>query len=467
MHMHCTLVFAVGLGLNCYLAFSAWASQPLDIGSRLELFVDDYLVDRLTGVHQQVHQPKPQEVVLVTDQSWEGNTCAYYTIFQDGDLYRMFYRGSHADEKTQRAAHAEVTCYAESRDGVHWTRPALGLYAWEGSKQNNIILTELGTHCFVAFRDDNPACPPEARYKGISRGKRGSQSGLFVFQSADAIHWTLMSDSPVITQGAFDSQNLAFWDPHTRMYVDYHRAFSDGVRSIMTCTSTDYLQWTKPQLLRYANAPQQHLYTNAIRPYPRAPHLRIGFPTRFLPEDQQVEPIFMSSRDGLNFTRWDQAVIPRTAPEDRGGNRSNYMANGLVMLPGNDREYSVYATEAYYTGPDSRLRRFSYRVDGFVSIHSDTAGGELITKPLTFAGQQLVLNYETSPQGSVQVEIQDERGQPIPGFELSSCAKLQGDELAQAVTWQNAPPLNALAGKPVRIRLQMSEADLYSLQFKP
>src|SRR5688572_20545668 len=87
------------------------AAEPLAIGSRLELFVDDYLIEKLTGdVQQKVIQPAPKEVVLTTDAPWEGNTCAYYTVFRDGDLYRMYYRGAHFDEATKKAAHREVTC---------------------------------------------------------------------------------------------------------------------------------------------------------------------------------------------------------------------------------------------------------------------------------------------------------------------------------------------------------------------
>src|SRR5690606_18993266 len=104
---------------------------------------------------------------------------------------------------------------------------------------------------------------------------------------------------------------------------------------------------TDPVFLEYPGAPKEHLYTNTIRRYSRAPHLFIGFPARFQPQSQQVEPVLMSSRDGRTFHRWTEPVIPFTAPEDRDGNRSNYMAWGLVQLPGAERELSVYATEAY------------------------------------------------------------------------------------------------------------------------
>ena len=153
------------------------------------------------------------------------------------------------------------------------------------------------------------------------------------------------------------------------------------MRDIKTATSDDFLNWTNPDWLSYpVGTPSEHLYTNAIMLYERAPHLMLGFPTRYNPATQQVEPILMSSRDGVLFDRWQEPLIPITAPEDRDGNRSNYMAWGLVPTGDDGRELSVYATEAYYAGPDSRIRRFTYRTDGFVSAKASGGIGELVTR---------------------------------------------------------------------------------------
>jgi hypothetical protein len=276
-----------------------------------------------------------------------------------------------------------------------------------------------------------------------------------------------MHPEPVITIGDFDSQNLAFWDSERGLYVDYHRVFRENIRDIMTATSRDFVHWSVPEHLKLLDAPREHLYTNAIVAYDRAPHIYLGFPTRYLPDEgQRVEPTFMSSRDGLTFRRWEEAVIPEDAPQDRGGNRSNYMAWGLLKLPGSDREYSAYASEAYYTGPDSRLRRFTYRTDGFVSVSAGTVGGLLVTKPFVFEGGELVANFVTRGEGYLRVEIQDERGRAVKGFGRDLCRELRGDEISKTVSWENSEDLRRLAGRPIRLLFELRQADLFSIRFQ-
>ena len=249
-----------------YLAKIQVPLEAEEIGSRLEPFVDDYLLERLSGsVKLVVQKPQPKEIALTANQLWEGNTSAYYTVIQDDDKFRLYYRGSHFDEHTKKETHREVTCYAESNDGIHFTKPELGLFEFAGSKANNIVWDGPGTHCFAPFKDANPNAAPDARYKAVT----GVKGGLLPLKSADGIHWLPMSDKPVITKGAFDSQNLAFWDPQIGKYREYHRAFR-VVRDIMTGTSDDFLSWTDPVWLDYPDATPEHLYTNTVRNYPGA-----------------------------------------------------------------------------------------------------------------------------------------------------------------------------------------------------
>ena len=465
------------------LIFSAqipFAAEPLRLGKHgtaRELFVDGYLISKMSGdLKQHLHRPVAREAVLTTGEPWEGNTCAYYTIFRDGPKFRMYYRGSHHDVKTKKAGHRDVTCYAESRNGIKWTKPKLGLFSFKGSRENNIVLDGFGTHCFVAFKDTNPNCPPSARYKGITAEyPLKYKMGLYVFHSPDGIRWKQVRKDPVITQAewAFDSQNLAFWDDNAKVYREYHRVYAHGKRAIMTSTSKDFIHWTKPKLLIYQkDAPWQHLYTNAVQRYERAPNLLIGFPTRYLPDEgSRVEPTFMASRDGLHFHRWLDPVIPETAPKDRGGNRSNYMALGIVEIPGRPKHYSVYATEGAKSGPDSRIRRFEYRKDGFVSIRGDTKGGQLTTK-LIFLGQmaeRLTLNFQTHKGGKIRVGLFTPNNTPIPEHDISDCKPLTGDTLSQNVEWKNGADIRALRRKfpVVQLRIEVKNADVYSVQFQP
>jgi hypothetical protein len=438
---------------------------PLDaekIGARTQPMVDDYLIDRLIGSAKLVVQkPTPREVVLTADSPWEGNVSAYYTVFRDGNKFRMYYRGHHFDEKMKKPAHREVTCYAESTDGVHFTKPNLGLFEYDGSNKNNIVWNGPGCHNFTPFLDENPAADPSSRYKAVTFIK----GGLLAIGSSDGIRWNLLAEKPVITKGIFDSQNLVFWDPHIKKYREYHRALRGGVRDIMTATSDDFLHWPDPDFLDYRDAQPEHLYTNTIRPYPGIPEILVGFPTRFLPKTEQTEPIFMVSRDGLTFRRYSDAVIPPTATANRDGNRSNYMAWGLVQVPG-DNDWSVYAKEAYYTGTGSRVRRFTYRADGFAALSADAKGGEAITRPVQFTGSKLVLNCRAAPKGSIRVELQDTDGQPISKFALADSQPLTSDSRDAVGSWNSGADLASLSNNPLRLRFVLNDAELFAFRFE-
>ena len=171
----------------------------------------------------------------------------------------------------------------------------------------------------------------------------------------------------------------------------------------------------------------------------------------------------MTSRDAVNFRRWPDALIPITAPKDRDGNRSNYMTWGLLQLPGQDRELSVYATEAYYAGPGSRVRRFVFRMDGFVSVRAGATGGTLLTKPFTFVGEKLALNVVS--KGPTRVELQGADGQALPGFALADCSPITGDLIEHTVAWKSGSDLRKLAGQAIRLKFELKDADVFAMKF--
>ena len=124
----------------------------------------------------------------------------------------------------------------------------------------------------------------------------------------------------------------------------------------------------------------------------------------------------------------------------------------------------MYVQRAYGQ-PSAHLERLTFRTDGFVAVHAGYQPGELITKPITFAGSKLTVNISTSAAGGGFVEIQDAAGQPIPGYTLADCIELNTDDLARVVSWKNGSDLSSLAGKSIRLRFRLKDADLFALQF--
>jgi hypothetical protein len=127
-------------------------------------------------------------------------------------------------------------------------------------------------------------------------------------------------------------------------------------------------------------------------------------------------------------------------------------------------EMSLYMTD-HWRLPTNSIRRMTLRTDGFASVQAPYDGGEMITKPVIFDGDELRLNVSTSAVGSVRVEIQDESGAPIPGFTLDDCPELFQDQIDLPVRWRSEARLGALAGKPVRLRFALYDADLYAMRF--
>lgn len=470
------LLWSAACGTDCSAADAL--NAPVAIGNRVEMFVDHWLIDsnRTRGVALALQTPARREVVLTTDKPWEGMHSAYFTVIQDGARIRLYYRGF--IPKGGDGSDKQITCVAESEDGIHFTRPNLGLYEFQGSKENNIVYVGVEAHNFAPFLDGNPAARPEERYKALG----GFDAKLRAFSSPDGICWKKMQADPVMTKGAFDSLNVAFWDRLARVYRCYSRYWTGGgykgFRAVQHNTSEDFLNWKNPVPNRYRAAdgsepPHEHFYTSATIPCPGAPHQLLSFPMRFLPDRTKPSPIkdagmsdavFLSSRDGTNWDRTFMEAWVRPGSDERNWTQRNNMpACGIAQTSSN--EFSMYISE-HYAWPDNRLRRLTVRRHGFGSMRAGAGEGEFATRPLTFTGKNLVLNYATSAAGSVRVEIQDEQGKPLPGFTLAESEVLFGDDVDAVVKWKFGKDFSGLIEKPVRLRFVMKDADLFALKFQ-
>lgn len=469
-------------------------AAPLPIGSQLQLLLDPRLIASSSAIEHRLHtpvqQPRPKSPLI-------GH---YATVIKDGPLYRAYYRGSDPTYKGKSySGHpGEITCYAESRDGHEWTFPKLGLFEVNGTRENNVILAHQPPYStnFSPFLDTNPNVDPKERFKALAGhpgyDRQVKATGLAAFISADGIHWQRRDDHDVIPYDhswshAFDSQNVSFWSEAESQYVCYFRTWCPNpavkpdtpsqthaeagakgtLRSISRTTSPDYRTWSPPVAMD-PNLPGEHLYTSQTAPYYRAPHLYIATPTRYVAGHLGTEKthsmlgstdiLLMTTHAGTNtydrpFT--DAFIRPGIDP-DRWQSRANYLA--LNIIPTAPNEISLYHARSGH--------RLTLRTDGFASARATSKKGQFITPPMTFTGTTLYLNLSTSAAGSITVELQDPTGTPIEDFTLADCPPIVGDRIDHPVTWKSKPTLQHLAGKPIRLRFVMQEADLFAFQFR-
>ena len=500
-------------------------ASPIQIASRLELAVDPRWIDQMKGLQLRQHSPQPREIVL---RKTGGN--GYMTVLKDGPVYRMYYR--YIVPSDDPDGH-EFYCYAESRDGIHWIKPDLGLFDIPGTDERNAITEEnkarpgdddpdhfpCVSHNLRPFLDYRSGVVVDERYKALGGGYNSgsSNAGYWALVSGDGIHWRKLCKDWVIDRsnwphGSDSTPACVFWSEAEEKYVAYIRIRVNrdnptigqvgGLRWIGRITSADFIRWSKVTPMRPMSSAgpdaekiagrSMHYYTNETQPYYRNPHLYVATPARFfvgtafrrdqigqLPEEMKSYPpdaagagytdaILLTTRPGrLDYRRPFAEAFLRPGLDVRSwGNRSTYPNVNLV--PTSDSEMSFYVRHG--AAAYGYIQRYALRADGFASVAAPLEGGELITRPLLFDRMNgevnLQINYSTSGAGSVRIEIQDVHGNAVPGLALADAEPNVGDAIDQPVRWQSGSNVSRLAGTPLRLRIVMHDADLYSFRFQ-
>ncbi|MFM8984565.1 MAG: exo-alpha-sialidase [Planctomycetia bacterium] len=499
---------------KCSLLWSKWRlpaaapATPVAVGSRRELFVDHTLVDRLNGASLRLHEPVSGGTVIRIDKPWEGPANFGESVIElDGRLL-MYYRGWSLTDPTDENG---VGCVAESRDGgATWTKPALDLVKRADWPGNNVIAAVDGEPALsfpcTPWVDTRPGVPKSERVKVVEsvpvsgekhtamRDPVGPKRLVF-WASADGFSFRKLDPQPEFVsdlKNSFDGGNTMFWSASEGRYVVYYRWYDGewgkGRRSMARAESPDLMTWTKPVPMTYGGSPREQFYVNNTQPYFRAPHLYLAPAARFM-EGRQVlderrseaiglrpigkEVYFKDCSDAVLLTsRAGSAAYDRTFMEafvrpGRGDanwvSRTNYPLTGI--LPAGKDQIQMFVSRDYMQ-PTWHIERLLLRTDGFASVSAPWAGGEMLTKPLTFTGSALEINYRTSAAGSVKVEIQAADGTPLPGFTAADCGEIVGDEIERVVTWKAGGDVAALAGKPVRLKVLLADADLFAIRFR-
>ena len=471
--------------------------EPTDaiyIGKRREVFWDDFLIDTSkTTASKELHECIRRDAVMIHDEPWEGDGCDYHNFFLDENgIYRMYYLGWNFRRP------GVCVCYAESFDGINWTKPSLGICEYNGSRDNNIILDQNTAvfDNFMVMRDPNQKEGSKELYKGICWLKLNCtprKNELWCYTSSDAIHFEKawkMTDA-----GAFDSLNTVLWDKYTAKYYAYIRGIHEKenckpVRDIRVTTSEDFHTWTEPQLLDFMGGDDYPLYTNAVQKYYRADHVFVGFPSRYVERPEwtsnyerlcgkekrldrmNTEPrfglavtdcVFMCSRDGMKWNRTDEAFM-RPGPEETFNwvYGDCYPTLGMIETPGSypgtDNELSIFSFVNHWSNTPTKLLRHTIRLDGFISLNAGYKEQIVVTKPFVFEGNSLHINFSTSAIGFLYFTLKTEDGESIKSCEIF------GDSTDRIVDFEE-DQVSAFNKKRIVMEIRMKDADIYSFYF--
>jgi hypothetical protein len=514
-----TFSLAFNLLFSLTPACNLRADLPLRIDSSKQLFVDDYAVSELNGVSRIFNQAEKhiKNPIMRAEKPWEGSMIYVGTVLYDDEttIFKMWYwvlnmkyqvppKPFSQYENLLKAANYKESfslCYATSSDGINWERPNLGLVEFQGSKDNNILppVNDGKMHNYAGIIKDKHDPDPARRYKAVAwRPAASNRSGNYrplepdfgvgVYFSPDGLHWTAYSGNPVI-RGTSDVHTLLGWDDRIGKYVAYFRpgaaqklAPSAGkglMRIIGYSTSINFEEWTPiiPALVPDKLDPvDAQFYGMPVMKYEG---FYFGFPWVFRTNLLTHVPQFAYSRDGVHFNRSPlrNDFLPL------GANGSFDDGNAWLVGPvKHDGKLWFYytgtrwrgANDLFDLGDEARdsIGLAILPLDGFVSIEAGPNVGTLTTRAVIFSGKDLIVNMEGSRKGygtdestSLRVEILDESGKAISGFELERSVTMTSTNLGQAVTWKGAPHLDALAGKVVKLRFHMRNVKIYAFQF--
>ena len=482
------------------------------VGSRKQLFIDQRFFHRSSGIKLCMNPPaQPPQPVLRADRPWEAEGLgSYNTVIREKENeFRLWYSAQMIRGHPQEGAGR--LCYAESKDGLTWHKPELGLVPFQGSRANNIVapLDERQSMQGATVYIDERA-PAEARYRLWSKFQprddeveAGVIPGLWAMHSPDGMHWTYDEGQPNPPDQMCDTQNVFFWDDRLELYVGYTRVhetqrrdeaaemeLGKRYRSVGRITSRDLRTWSQPtQIVLEGDAldlgaplppgsvarPQMDFYTNAVYKHPEADDAYFMMPAAYYHWEESDFPASMdvqllTSRDGIVW--------------ERQGQREPFLRRGLdgspsggMVLAGVWPVVNETETWIYYAGighkhnatdrdaSNTGLFRAVLRRDGFVSADAGLAGGEFVTPALDFDGRELELNVDCGAGGWLLVELQHEDGRPHEGYALTTCETIVANAIKAPVSWQGKGRRIATDGQRLRLRIAMRSAKLYSFRF--
>ncbi len=473
------------------LLLLVFVAAPARGQSLRHLFLDPAFLQTSENVSLRVNPPQRSELVIRTDQPWEQRMISLFlTVREEEGKLRMWYI-------CRSKANEPNVAYAESVDGLIWTKPNLGIVDFGGNKQNNLVgLTSLEG---VVFRDPN--APEAERYAYVTHL---IEEGMVRFHSPDGLHWS--RDARPLLKFGSDSQNVTFWDERLGKYVMYLRGWFLGADNELyrKVVRTELSSLTEPLAIgpseksRRLWGPEKvaviddelptvlqlderdpknaDVYNISAQPYPLDPRWYVGFPSMLQREpkrrsDGRLETQFVGSRDGITWHRYDRG--PYLKPGLAGSESQNmtFLATGLIVRGDEIWHYGTGFHTRHGSKherdlrPDGAIYRHVQRVDGFVSLDFADEPGRCTTEPVKIDGPRLLLNVDTGALGQLRAGLLDAAGKEIPGFGTSDCRLVRINSTRALVSWKAGADLSALAGREVRLQFTGTRTKLYSFYF--
>ena len=493
--------------------------NKIDPYKNKQLFLDDYVIEKLDSLDRILHQPERHGPVLTPDVSLGQTQTQTKSIpWWNPDLglwewwYWAMYDGiDHHNELPSKmyALEGRVSHYATSTDGFHWDTPEVGLYEFRGSKINNVAYdcSELDLILFHIIRDDIDP-DPQKRYKGIFAKSSNLEDRLPGF-SHNGFDWKYPDSKPIPSKDT----SVFVHDQTNNQFIGTVKHGTEWGRSIWLSTSPDFIEWTDPKLVlhsdlidsknrknrvasvvkdaNYLSPPlvDDNDYLAEVYLMPVIPYegIYIGFPMLFNPAGAIPPP-------HGNFTALNQTelTVSRNLHNwDRVANRSLFLdvlpwdeqtfETAQLSLCGppiiRDNQLWIYYNASRYRGPRELYTEIEdqyfeqrgavclgkLRLDGFVSLNTQQSGS-IVTKPFLAKGGVLHVNADVS-QGNIKAEILDaESFQPINTLSLKNSNPFTGDHISKSLTWQEHDEI--VSEKLVRIRFVIENGDIYSFWFE-
>jgi len=477
--------------------------SPFNVADKSQLFVDQVLVRDACNVSLTLHRARKcaDNPVLKADRPWEGWRIEIYgnVIFdKDEKLFKMWYLGEECEAFPNYAVY-----YATSVDGVHWEKPPVGTVKTVKYEKHNVVAENIILPCVMKDRVDPD---PARRYKMIGWDQK--EGAYHTWISPDGLNWTRFSRAPLCRGGDVIT---GYYDERQQMYVAFpkigEQVRGHNRRVFWVITSKDFETWTEPKLVitpDLRDDASSLARIEEVRPIldvPDDPALMrtefygvgayaaesctlaflwmftINNNGRYGNQEGPGELQLAVSRDREHWERpFRVPCVPRGAIDE--WDCGFFVTQSRALRVG-DQVWLYYGGSNYTHGTPclyrdegtGRLTKYTgsiglaiWDLDRFVSVDAPARGGSLTTVPVVFTGDRLEINARTKRSGHVTVSLLEPSGAPISGYEKSD--KVKGDNLRHVVTWDGNSSVTSLSGRPVMLRFDMGNAELFAFAFR-